>query len=463
MDKLKLFVPITKIDEEKRLVYGVIAEERIDKSGEIFDYQKSKPHFEGWSKMFSDVTGGKSVGNLRVMHTPKVAGHFEAIAFNDAEKRIEAAAKVTDDVEWKKVLAGDYTGFSIGGRYESRWKDEAAKADRYEASPAETSLVDNPCMYGATFTAIKSDGATELRKFVGGPFVEALNEIVVEMAKSTALSLTGRTKRLSEFVESLGFDSSTLTVTTDATGTIVKVASTAPLPAIPVAPVQKDAEAAIGNANDAIASLKALAVELLTMPGEPDTWTLGDVLSAIRCAISGKITAENAAEAVAAGAGPDNPVAVAAAATPADLTKKKEDPTPKDAPAPAAVPPAQGSESVEAVVKAQLAPVLLKLEAMPAAVVKADLEKFATAEGLSKLVSEVVELRKIVEKIPAPPAGSPVLKTLGTVGGQPAAGSAASIAVLDKLLSDLSGSGQLTPAIEREICLSKASLSLLGQ
>src|SRR6185436_1240201 len=168
---LKIFLPITKADEVQRMVYGVLAEEALDKSGEIFDYARSKPNFEKWSKTFAEITKGKSVGNLRRMHQPHVAGHFTEMVFNDAEKRIEVAAKVTDDQDWKKVLEGDYTGFSIGGKYVGApWQDEKIEtAKRYEADPAEGSLVDNPCMGGATYSLIRADGASELRKFKEAP------------------------------------------------------------------------------------------------------------------------------------------------------------------------------------------------------------------------------------------------------------------------------------------------------
>ena len=43
MNKMRLFVPIRKVDEEQRLVYGLATEEVVDKSDEIMDYATSKP------------------------------------------------------------------------------------------------------------------------------------------------------------------------------------------------------------------------------------------------------------------------------------------------------------------------------------------------------------------------------------------------------------------------------------
>jgi len=72
-----------------------------------------------------------------------------------------------DDNEWKKVLEGVYTGFSVGGSYGAKWPDPVLEGvTRYEAKPVEISLVDVPCMPGAMFEIVKADGASEMRKFV---------------------------------------------------------------------------------------------------------------------------------------------------------------------------------------------------------------------------------------------------------------------------------------------------------
>jgi hypothetical protein len=160
MNGLKLFIPITKIDEEKRLVYGRITEETPDSGGEIFDYDSSKPYFEAWSGFFSKATDGKSLGNVRVQHDPqRNAGHLTDILMLDDEKAIDAVAKVNDDDEWERLLDGDYTGFSIGGKYVKKWKD--GTSTRFTAQPNEVSIVDYPAHKNCTFQLIKADGSTE--------------------------------------------------------------------------------------------------------------------------------------------------------------------------------------------------------------------------------------------------------------------------------------------------------------
>lgn len=166
MDDMKVFVPITKIDAGKRLVYGVVTAETPDVAGEVCDYASTKPLYEKWSQGFVSATAGKSLGNLRAMHGSVAAGKLVDIAFNDAQKRIEICGKVVDDAEWQKVEEGVYTGFSQGGRYLKRWPDpHAPDLTRYTAEPLEISLVDHPCLPEATFTVVKADGSTELRKF----------------------------------------------------------------------------------------------------------------------------------------------------------------------------------------------------------------------------------------------------------------------------------------------------------
>ncbi len=156
---MNVFIPIAKVDAQRREVWGYAAEEAPDKSGEIMDYESSKPLFLEWSAQFDKATDGKSLGNVRAMHGHVAAGKLIAFEPQDAEKRFYVGAHIVDDAEWNKVEAGVYTGFSVGGSYARKWADPTNRQlQRYTAKPAEMSLVDNPCMYGATFQMQKADG-----------------------------------------------------------------------------------------------------------------------------------------------------------------------------------------------------------------------------------------------------------------------------------------------------------------
>jgi hypothetical protein len=164
---MALFIPITKVDAERRLVYGTLSEETRDKSDEILDYATAKPAFEKWSDEIKEVSGGKSLGNVRAMHGAIAAGKLTDINYDDDAKRIEGCAKIVDDNEWLKVCEGVYTGFSIGGGYAKRWPDKDNPAlTRYTPTLAEVSIVDNPCVPTATFDLIRADGSIEMRKFI---------------------------------------------------------------------------------------------------------------------------------------------------------------------------------------------------------------------------------------------------------------------------------------------------------
>lgn len=196
-----LFIPITKVDAVQRIVYGVAAVEEVDKTNEIFDYATSKPLFEAWSAEAQKFSQGKSLGNVRAMHGKVAAGRLDQLTFNDDALQVEVAAKIVDDNEWQKVEEGVYTGFSIGGKYEKRWKD--GDYTRYTASPSEVSIVDNPCQPSARFTMTKADGSQEEREFASVIKEEgqmASNDQVAARARELAKAAGDETKWAS-FVE----------------------------------------------------------------------------------------------------------------------------------------------------------------------------------------------------------------------------------------------------------------------
>ncbi len=184
---MQLFAQISKVDEAKRLVFGIAAQETPDKSGEIMDYASSKPHFAKWSADVSKDTDGKSLGNLRAMHGKIAAGKLTALEFNDADKSIEVCAKVVDDNEWKKVCEGVYTGFSIGGSYvgsKTVEKIDGKDVTRYTAAPNELSLVDRPCIPSSKFFNIqKADGSlakVDFKAQAEEPTATATDEAIIQ-------------------------------------------------------------------------------------------------------------------------------------------------------------------------------------------------------------------------------------------------------------------------------------------
>lgn len=158
-----LYIPIRKIEEQQRLIYGIAAAEEIDRANEILDYASSKPYIQEWSLEQVELSNGVNYGNVRAMHQELSAGMIiKPIDYNDIGKKINVVVKVVDDAEWLKVLAGVYTGLSFGGNYINRWTDKETGAMRYTLKPCELSLADRPCVPSAgIINVIKSDGSVQ--------------------------------------------------------------------------------------------------------------------------------------------------------------------------------------------------------------------------------------------------------------------------------------------------------------
>ena len=159
-------VPLAKIDESLHCVWGRATQEVVDRSGEIMDYETSKPLFMEWSENFAKRTNGKSYGGVREQHDSKkaVGKIIEPLSFSDSEKAIDICVKVVDEDTWNKVSEAVLNSFSIGGSYDKVWTDEEGHR-RYTARPTEISLVDEPCCPTATIQFIKADGSTETKTF----------------------------------------------------------------------------------------------------------------------------------------------------------------------------------------------------------------------------------------------------------------------------------------------------------
>jgi hypothetical protein len=165
-----IFLPITKVDEEKRLVYLRATQEIIDRSGEMIDYEASKPYFEKWSAEQYEASGGKSYGNVRAMHDPKSASGIvaEPLSFDDDQKAVDMVLYISDDQDWRKCVDGTYTGGSIGGSYgptKVLKAEDGRSYKKYVAIPNHMAIVDRPCVSTATFQLVKADGTIEERQF----------------------------------------------------------------------------------------------------------------------------------------------------------------------------------------------------------------------------------------------------------------------------------------------------------
>lgn len=144
-------IPISKIDEEQRMVWGYATVEEVDAHGEIIGYEASKKAFSNW------------VGNIREMHKDIAVGKAIEIEFDDDKKGVWVGSKISESYDgeqaWIKVKEGVLTGYSIGGKmhdYKVQKDGDVNRVFITDYSLSETSLVDNPAVASATFQIVKS-------------------------------------------------------------------------------------------------------------------------------------------------------------------------------------------------------------------------------------------------------------------------------------------------------------------
>ncbi len=164
-NSIRLGLPVTKVDAERRTVHGFATLDNLDKQDDVVPLDASIKAFE------------KFRGNIREMHQPLAVGKmvsFRPEAMYDSEtgrvfNGVFVSAYISRGAQdtWEKVLDGTLTGFSIGGRLKKTrniFDEEINKMvrviDDYEM--VELSLVDTPANPLANVTIVqKVDGVME--------------------------------------------------------------------------------------------------------------------------------------------------------------------------------------------------------------------------------------------------------------------------------------------------------------
>jgi hypothetical protein len=167
MDKsnMRMSMPISKVDVEKRTVSGFATLDNIDKQGDIVPADASLKAFERFR------------GNIREMHQPIAAGKlisFKEEKYYDAETAKEysgifVSAYISKGAQdtWEKVLDGTLTGFSIGGeinKSEDAYDENIGESIRVikDYDLIELSIVDNPANQYANVFSIEKGQASGL-------------------------------------------------------------------------------------------------------------------------------------------------------------------------------------------------------------------------------------------------------------------------------------------------------------
>ena len=166
-ENVRLSMPLTKVDIERRIVSGFASLDNVDKQDDIVTAEASMDAF------------AKFRGNIREMHQPLAVGKmvsFKSDRYFDPETKkfyngVFVSAYVSKGAQdtWEKVLDGTLQGFSIGGRM-NKWDDAYdEKSDKTirvikQYDLVELSLVDSPANQFANIVSVeKVDGVDVIK------------------------------------------------------------------------------------------------------------------------------------------------------------------------------------------------------------------------------------------------------------------------------------------------------------
>ena len=173
-DDVRLSMPFSKVDQERRIVSGFATLDNVDKQYDIVTTDASLQAFS------------KFRGNIREMHQPSAVGRMVSFKedkyFDPDTKKFYSGVYVSAYISkgaqdtWEKVMDGTYTGFSIGGKmlkwddaYDEKMDSQVRIIKEYDL--VELSLVDSPANQFANILSIekvddanvlKGDGVAEL-------------------------------------------------------------------------------------------------------------------------------------------------------------------------------------------------------------------------------------------------------------------------------------------------------------
>lgn len=105
---------LAKADDEQRIVYGIASTPDVDNQPGVWEGQRYAGDVVETGAIEAALEDYLEYGNVREMHAAKAVGTIIKAEMVNGQLRI--AVRVEDDDAWRKVKAGVYKGFSIGGR-----------------------------------------------------------------------------------------------------------------------------------------------------------------------------------------------------------------------------------------------------------------------------------------------------------------------------------------------------------
>jgi len=164
-DDVRLSMPFSKVDQERRIVSGFATLDNVDKQNDIVTTEASLGAFS------------KFRGNIREMHQPSAVGRMVSFKedkyFDPDTKKFYSGVYVSAYISkgaqdtWEKVLDGTYTGFSIGGKmlkwddaYDEKMDSQIRIIKEYDL--VELSLVDSPANQFANILSVEKVGGADV-------------------------------------------------------------------------------------------------------------------------------------------------------------------------------------------------------------------------------------------------------------------------------------------------------------
>ena len=166
-DDVRLSMPFSKVDQERRIVSGFATLDNVDKQNDIVTTEASLGAFS------------KFRGNIREMHQPSAVGRMVSFKedkyFDPDTKKFYSGVYVSAYISkgaqdtWEKVMDGTYTGFSIGGKmlkwddaYDEKMDSQIRIIKEYDL--VELSLVDSPANQFANILSVEKVGGADVLK-----------------------------------------------------------------------------------------------------------------------------------------------------------------------------------------------------------------------------------------------------------------------------------------------------------
>lgn len=210
-DNLRLSMPFSKVDKERRIVSGFATLDNVDRQNDIVTTEASLKAF------------AKFRGNIREMHQPISVGKMVAFKedkyFDPESKKFYTGVYVSAYVSkgaqdtWEKVLDGTLSGFSIGGRmnkWDDAYNENIDKSIRIikDYDLVELSLVDNPANQFANIMSIEKVNGVDMIKGenldldIENVFWDNDNSVVIVSKDDSAISpISGLPMKNIGFVE----------------------------------------------------------------------------------------------------------------------------------------------------------------------------------------------------------------------------------------------------------------------